>query len=141
MEIENKCKSEGYRCPTTNDAVVTKEPKSLDTLVELACIFREKHEIFLRVTKLLTILCGNEDIRKSLLSMEKAVNKIKSIFALTRRKHEFEMKRNTAKAKRLSVCTQNTKKKVDNNSTVNPLAAVTSLIETLGLGVITVMGV
>jgi hypothetical protein len=64
--------------------------------------------------------------------MEKAVNKIKSIFTLTKRKHDFEMKRNTAKAKRLSVTTHN-KKRPDSNSTVNPLAAVTNLVETLGL--------
>jgi hypothetical protein len=44
--------------------VVTKEANSLDTLVELACIFREKHEIFLRVMKLLTILCGNKTSRE-----------------------------------------------------------------------------
>ena len=44
--------------------MVTKEPDSLDTLVELACIFREKHDIFLRVIKLLTILCEIDEIRK-----------------------------------------------------------------------------
>ena len=52
------------QCPSTATAVVTKEHKSLDTLVELACIFREKHEIFLKVTKLLTLLCGNNDIKQ-----------------------------------------------------------------------------
>ena len=44
--------------------MVTKEPDSLDTLVELGCIFREKHEIFLRVINLLTILCEIDEIRK-----------------------------------------------------------------------------
>ena len=66
--------------------------------------------------------------------MQKAVNKIKSIFTLTKRKHDFEMKRNIAKAKRLSMSTHNTKK-TDNSSTVNPLSAVTNLIETLGLDI------
>ncbi len=66
--------------------------------------------------------------------MQKAVNKIKSIYTLTKRKHDFEMKRNTAKAKRLSMSTHN-KKKIDNSSTVSPLSAVTNLIETLGLDI------
>ena len=66
--------------------------------------------------------------------MQKAVNKIKSIYTLTKRKHDFEMKRNTAKAKRLSMSTHN-KKKTDNSSTLNPLSAVTNLIETLGLDI------
>jgi hypothetical protein len=64
--------------------------------------------------------------------MQKAVNKIKSIFTLTKRKHDFEMKRNTAKTKRLSVSTQN-RKKTDDSSTINLLSAVTNLLETLGL--------
>ena len=64
--------------------------------------------------------------------MEKSVNKIKSIFTLTKRKHDFEMKRNTAKAKRLSVSTQKTKK---TDCSLSPLAAVTNLIETLHLDI------
>ena len=60
------------------------------------------------------------------------MNKIKSIYTLTKRKHDFEMKRNTAKAKRLSVSTQKTKK-TDHSPT--PLAVVTNLVETLKLDI------
>ena len=42
--------------------------------------------------------------------MDKSVNRIKSIYMLTKRKHDFEMKRNTAKAKRLSEAVKKTKK-------------------------------
>ncbi|XP_028394821.1 abnormal spindle-like microcephaly-associated protein homolog [Dendronephthya gigantea] len=121
------------KCPTTKNAVVTKEPNSFDTLVELACIFREKHEIFLRVTNLLTILCGNEEIKEGLLSMEKAVNKIKSIYAITKRKNDFERKRNTAKVNKLKVSSRNPTKSGNSTTAVNPLSAVVSLVETLGL--------
>ena len=66
--------------------------------------------------------------------MEKVVNKIKSIYTLTKRKHDVEMKRNTSKAKRLSMVVQH-QKKADNSSAVNPLTAVTNLMETLGLDI------
>ena len=69
---------------------------------------------------------------QSLLSMEKSMNKIKSIYTLTKRKHDFEMKRKTAKAKRLSASTQKTKK-TDHSQT--PLAVVTNLVETLKLDI------
>ena len=64
--------------------------------------------------------------------MQKSMNKIKSIYTLTKRKHNFEMKRNAAKAKRLSVSTQKIKK---TDSSPTPLAVVTNLIETLKLDI------
>ena len=66
--------------------------------------------------------------------MEKVVKKIKSIYTLTKRKHNVEMKRNTSKTKRLSMVAQH-QKKTDNSSAVNPLSAVTNLMETLGLDI------
>ncbi len=66
--------------------------------------------------------------------MQQAVNKIKSIFTQTKRKHDLEMKKNTANAKPFSVSTHNTKK-TDTSSTVSPLSSVTNLIKTLGLDI------
>ena len=44
--------------------MVLKEENALETILERACIFREKKEIFLSVAKLLTILCTHENVRK-----------------------------------------------------------------------------
>lgn len=66
--------------------------------------------------------------------MKKAVNKIKSIFTLIKRKHVVDMKRNTAKAKRLDGKSIHNKNR-DNNSTETALVAFTNFVETLGLGI------
>ena len=63
--------------------------------------------------------------------MEKAVSKIKSVYTITKRKHDLELKRNNANAKQrtLSVHTKNR----TNHSTTTPLLAITGLVEILGL--------
>ena len=147
---------EYLQCPTTRTAVVDREPNSLDTLVELACIFRENVDLFPRTCHLLTILSQDDTIRQvcttgllgkvfscddiqkcntiprsfqDLLNTEKAVSKLTSVYNLTKRKHDRETKRNHTK--RLSMSSQSMKKKTNNS--LSPLAAATALAEILGL--------
>ncbi|XP_046860625.1 abnormal spindle-like microcephaly-associated protein homolog [Xenia sp. Carnegie-2017] len=117
------------KCPATQDAVVLKEENALETILELACIFREKKEIFLRVAKLLTILCTHENVRKKLLKTENAAMKISSIYSITKRKFEIEMKRNTKMKQQNG---KGGRYKTD-NIYGDALTAVITLMETIGL--------
>ncbi|XP_046860724.1 uncharacterized protein LOC124453943 [Xenia sp. Carnegie-2017] len=117
------------KCPATQDAVVLTEENALETILELACIFREKKEILFSVAKLLTILCTHENVRKKLLKTENAAMKISSIYSITKRKFEIEMKRNT-KMKQ-----QNDKggRYKTDNIYGDALTAVITLMKTIGL--------
>lgn len=74
-------------------AAVYNVDDSVQTLVELLSIYREKGVIFTKTCTLLGLLCSDPSRSKEILSMKKVVDKLRSIHALTIRKYKMNENR------------------------------------------------
>ncbi|ESO92879.1 hypothetical protein LOTGIDRAFT_232956 [Lottia gigantea] len=72
---------------------------SISNLLELMTIFREKGNIFTKTATLIGILALDHHRKQGIVSNRNYTDKIKSMYALTARKHKLEEGRNLVKAK------------------------------------------
>ncbi|ELT97378.1 hypothetical protein CAPTEDRAFT_220529 [Capitella teleta] len=78
---------------------VYQEEGSIDCLIELLQIYREKGAIFTKVCTLLGVLCYDPQSRKEVFENKKVVEKLNSLHKLTSRKHKMNKDRKTVQNK------------------------------------------
>lgn len=83
---------------------VLADPESLPLILDQMQMFRDKKaEIFSLCSNLLSVLCNDESIKKSVLKDKKVVQKLSSLHSLSRRKSMTVTKRQNETARRSSL--------------------------------------